>query len=134
LKFLAWDISTIAANSGASPCKAKIYKYSITFVWVKGEAGRYLWVNQALAEMAQQAIVGKTDHELGWAADAEALRAADNQVLETGKTLYLREYAHFPGRGKVTLNVYKFVGELDGKRASLEFRSLSSKKLQKAQV
>ncbi|MEJ2070928.1 MAG: PAS domain-containing protein [Syntrophobacterales bacterium] len=86
------------------------------FFWVKDEAGRYLWVNRALSEMAQQAIIGKTDLEMGWAADAEALRADDKQVLETGKTLYVQEYAHVPGRGKVTLNVCKFVGELDGKK------------------
>jgi two-component system aerobic respiration control sensor histidine kinase ArcB len=84
--------------------------------WVKDEEGKYLWVNQYLAEMAQQAIVGKTDQEMGWAADAEALRADDKKVLETGKTLYLHEYAHVPGRGKVTLNVCKFLEEFDGKK------------------
>jgi PAS domain-containing protein len=84
--------------------------------WVKDEEGRYLWVNRYLADMAQQVIIGKTDLEMGWAADAEALRADDQQVLETGKTLYTHEYAHVPGRGQVTLNVCKFVGELDGKK------------------
>ena len=84
--------------------------------WVKDEEGRYLWVNRYLADMAQQDIIGKTDREMGWAADAEALRADDQQVLEKGKTLYVHEYAHFPGRGKVTLSVCKFPGELDGKK------------------
>lgn len=83
--------------------------------WVKDEEGRYLWANRALANMAQQAIIGKTDREMGWTADAEALRADDKKVLETGKTLYVHEYAHVPGQGKVTLNVCKFVGEFEGK-------------------
>jgi two-component system aerobic respiration control sensor histidine kinase ArcB len=86
------------------------------YFWVKDEAGRYVWVNQALAEMAQQSLIGKTDRDMGWAADAEGLRADDKKVLETGKTLYVHEYAHVPGRGQVTLNVCKFVGELDGKK------------------
>jgi PAS domain-containing protein len=86
------------------------------FFWVKDEEGKYIFVNRALAEMAQQDIVGKTDREMGWSADAEGLRADDKQVLETGKTLYVHEYAHVPSRGKVTLNVCKFLGDLDGKR------------------
>ena len=86
------------------------------FFWVKDKEGRYIWVNRALREMAQKDIIGKTDREMGWAADAEALRADDQKVLETGDTLYLHEYAHVPGRGKVTLNVCKFAGELDGKK------------------
>ena len=86
------------------------------FFWVKDEEGRYLWVNRTLAEMAQQAIVGKTDREMGWSADADGLRADDKKVLETGKTLYVHEDAHVPSRGKVTLNVCKFLGEFDGKK------------------
>jgi PAS domain-containing protein len=86
------------------------------YFWVKDEAGRYLWVNKALAKIAQQDMVGKTDRDMGWAADAEGLRADDKKVLETGKTLYIREDAHVPDRGKVTLNVCKFVGKLDGKK------------------
>ena len=86
------------------------------FFWVKDEEGRYLWVNRALAEMAQQAIVGKTDREMGWSADADGLGADDKKVLETGKNLYVHEYAQVPSRGKVTLNVCKFLGEFDGKK------------------
>ena len=63
---------------------------------------------------------------MGWSADAEGLRADDKEVLETGKTLYVHEYAHIPGRGKVTLNVCKFVGEFDGKKGAFGIRSLST--------
>jgi PAS domain-containing protein len=89
------------------------------FFWVKDEDGRYLWVNRALAEMAQQAIVGKTDREMGWSADADGLMADDKKVLETGKTLYVHEDAHVPSKGQVTLNVCKFLGEFDGKKCVL---------------
>ena len=82
--------------------------------WVKDEEGRYLWANRAVSEMATEEVVGKTDQEMAWAADAEVLRANDQKVLETGKTLYLHEYGHVPGRGQVTLSVCKFPGELDG--------------------
>ena len=87
------------------------------YFWVKDEAGRYLWTNQALKEMAKQDLIGKTDREVGWAADAEALRADDQKVLETGQPLYLCENAEVPGRGQVTLNIRKFLGELDGKKS-----------------
>ena len=86
------------------------------YFWVKDEEGRYIFVNRALAEMAQQDIMGKTDREMGWSADANGLRADDKKVLETGKTLYVHEDAHVPSRGKVTLNVCKFLGEFDGKK------------------
>lgn len=88
------------------------------FFWVKDVEGRYLWVNRALADMAQQDIIGQTDHELVWADNAEALRAVDQQVLETGKTRFLHEYVNIPGRGQVTVSVCKFVGELDGRKCS----------------
>lgn len=86
------------------------------FFWVKDKEGRYIWVNRALSEMAQEDIIGKTDYELAWADNADAFRAVDKQVLETGKTQYLQEHGNIPGRGNTTLSVCKFVGELDGKR------------------
>lgn len=86
------------------------------YFWVKDDEGKYLWVNRALAEMAREDIIGKTDRDMGWSVDAEGLRADDKQVLETGKTLYVHEYAHVPGRGKVTLNVCKFLGEFDDRK------------------
>jgi hypothetical protein len=82
----------------------------------KDEEGRYLWANRAVSDMAKEEVVGKTDLEIAWAAGTEALRANDRKVLETGKTLYVYEYGHVPGRGQVTLKVCKFLGDLDGKR------------------
>jgi hypothetical protein len=66
--------------------------------------------------MAKEDILGKTDHELIWADNADALRTDDKQVLETGKPLFLHEYVDKPS--KATLSVCKFVGEFDGKRCA----------------
>jgi len=88
------------------------------FFWVKDPEGRYIWGNRAITALAKGNIIGKTDSELPWSENAEALRAADNQVLETGETQYLHEYVDESGRGKATLNVCKFIGELDGQRCT----------------
>jgi PAS domain-containing protein len=82
--------------------------------WVKDEAGRYLWGNRAISQLAGTEIVGKTDHELPWAADADGLRVDDNQVFETGKPRFVHEYVNKPD--KITLNVCKWLGVLDGKK------------------
>ena len=84
--------------------------------WVKDEEGVYIWGNQAISDLAGWDVVGKTDAELPWADNAEALRADDNQVLKTGKPIFAHEYVDESSRGKATLNVCKFVGELDGKK------------------
>lgn len=62
--------------------------------------------------------MGKTDYELPWAENVEKLRAVDQQVLETGRTQFIHEYVDDSGQGKVTLNVCKFVDELDGSRCA----------------
>jgi len=84
--------------------------------WVKDEEGRYIWGNRAISEIAKQDIVGKKDSELPGAANAEALCADDKKVLETGKPIFIHEHVHDSSRGKITLSVCKFIGELDGKK------------------
>jgi len=84
--------------------------------WVKDEEGRYIWGNRAISEIAKQDIVGKKDSELPWAANAEALRADDKKVLDAGKPIFVHEYVDDSSRGKITLSVCKFIGELDGKK------------------
>jgi len=84
--------------------------------WAKDEEGRYLWGNRAICEFAKEDVVGKTDSELMWAADAEGLRADDKEVLNTGKPIFRHEYVDKSREGKATLNVCKFLGELDGRR------------------
>ncbi|MGI9533732.1 MAG: PAS domain-containing protein [Thermodesulfobacteriota bacterium] len=96
----------------------EIFNQMPFFFWVKDRDGRYIWVNNALAELANGKIFGKTDNELPWAENADKLKAADRQVLETGKAQFIHEYVDESGRGKVTLNVCKFVGELDGQRCA----------------
>jgi len=73
--------------------------------WVKDEDGRYIWGNKAISEIAEQNIVGKKDSELPWAANAEALRADDKKVFETGKPIFVHEYVDDSSRGRITLSV-----------------------------
>jgi len=88
------------------------------YFWAKDEGEKYVWANRAVVEMAGEEVVGKTDHQLPWKASADALVAADKQVLETGKPLYIHEHALDFGQGTMTLSVCKFPGELDGKKCS----------------
>jgi PAS domain-containing protein len=84
--------------------------------WVKDEEGRYLWVNRALADMATEDIVGKKDSELPWVNNAEALRADDLRLLDTGKPVFLHEYVAEPH--EANLSVCKFVADFEGKRCA----------------
>ena len=88
------------------------------FFWVKDPEGRYVWGNRAICELAKGDSIGKTDSELPWAGNAEALTKVDKPVLETGETRFLHEYVDDSGHGKATLNVCKFIGELDGRRCT----------------
>jgi PAS domain-containing protein len=96
----------------------EIFNEMPLFFWVKDEEGRYIWGNRAISQFAGEEMVGKTDHELPWADQADALRALDKQVLETGKARFLHEYVDESGHGKATLSVCKFVGELDGRKCA----------------
>lgn len=78
--------------------------------------GQYLWGNRTISQLAKEDVIGKTDSELTGPDNAEALRANDKQVLETGKSVFTHEYVDKSGHGKATLNVCKFVGELEGKK------------------
>jgi PAS domain-containing protein len=84
--------------------------------WVKDEEGKHLFGNKVICELAGEDVVGKTDRQLPWAKDADALQAHDKQVLETGETSFIREHVQQSSRGDARLNVCKWVGNLDGKR------------------
>lgn len=86
------------------------------FFWVKDEEGTYLLVNDALAAMAEEEIVGKKDAELPWKDAAETLRADDLKVLESGEPLLVHEIVQKPNHDD--LNVCKFVGDFEGKRCA----------------
>jgi len=87
---------------------------------VKDDEGRYVWVNQAVLQLAQLAskeeIIGKTDRDLIWADDADAIIKIDREVLETGKTANVEEYAAKTAFGSVKTCSCKFAAELDGKK------------------
>ncbi len=86
------------------------------FFWVKDEEGTYLWVNEALRAMATEEIVGKKDKDLPWADDADALRADDLKVLETGEPMFAFEYVRKPNKDK--LSVCKYLEDFEGKRCA----------------
>lgn len=84
--------------------------------WVKDDDGRYLWGNKTINDFAKESVVGKTDHELVWSDNAEALHAADERVMRTGEPDFLHEHVDKSGKGDAMLSVCKFMGDLDGKR------------------
>jgi|GEM_PF-938631 len=96
----------------------KVFNEMPFLFWVKDEEGKYLWGNRAISQMAGEDVVGKTDAQLVWAENADALREADKKVMETRKPLFLHEQVDKSGKGKATLNVCKFVAELDNKKRS----------------
>ena len=84
--------------------------------WVKDEDGKYLWGNRAISRLAKEDVVGKTDRELIWADNADALQAADKKVFKTGKPLFVHEHVGKSGSGKANLNVCKWLGELEDRK------------------
>ena len=86
--------------------------------WVKDEGGEYLWGNRAIARLAGEEVAGKTDRDLVWAQDADALQAADRKVLESGNPCTLHESVGKSSQGPVTYSVCKWAGEFEGRRCS----------------
>jgi len=84
--------------------------------WAKDEQGKYLWGNRTISQFASGDVVGKTDRDMVWADNAEVLQAADKQVFSTGKPIFRHEKIDKSSRGQATLNVCKWLGELDGTR------------------
>jgi len=85
--------------------------------WIKDKEGTYIWANRVACQFAKEDdIVGKADDDLVWADNAAALQELDRQVIDSGKPRFLHEYVDKSDRGKATLNVCKWVDELDGKK------------------
>lgn len=84
--------------------------------WVKDEQGKYLWGNRVISQLVGEDVVGKTDSRLVWSDNAEGLRVADKQVWDKGAPVFTRELVDRSHRGKATLNVCKWMGELDGQK------------------
>ncbi|MGI9538897.1 MAG: PAS domain-containing protein [Miltoncostaeaceae bacterium] len=87
--------------------------------FVKDEAGRYLFASGVIHEMAGGDPAGKTDHDMPWAADADAFREHEWRVLDTGETLYAHERGHLPNGDTVVLSICKWAGEFEGQRCVL---------------
>jgi carotenoid cleavage dioxygenase-like enzyme len=84
------------------------------YLWVKDEAGTYIWGNKAMAEFAGGDVAGKTDADLAPPNTAAMMRHHDIETLETGEPVYLHEAIEGAGN----LSVCKWAGELEGKPAA----------------
>jgi hypothetical protein len=80
----------------------------------QGQAGLIHLGNRTICEFAGEKIVGKTDYQLKWTAKADGLRDDDAEVWKIGQPIFAHEYVNQSEEGKATLNVCKFLGELDG--------------------
>jgi len=65
--------------------------------WLKDRYGRYIGCNDTVANMlgleSSQNLIGKTDYELPWSEQAEALIENDRKVMELGETHRYEEIA-----------------------------------------
>ena len=94
----------------------KVFNEMPFLFWVKDKDGKHLFGNEVICRLAGEDVVGKTDQELVWARDADALQAHDRKVLASGETSFIHEHVQQSSRGDATLNVCKWVGDLDGER------------------
>ena len=94
----------------------KILDRAPFFFWVKNRSGVYLWGNQTICNFAEEDVAGKTDHDLVWSENADALLVADKQVFETGEANTLKEFVDHcsHGKGNYYFNVCKWLSEIDG--------------------
>ncbi|MFA0809740.1 PAS domain-containing protein [Microbulbifer epialgicus] len=84
--------------------------------WVKNRDEQYIWGNRKICELAGENVVGKTDDQLVWAENAEALREADRRVFTSGEPDYLHEHVVKSSQGEETLSVCKWLGDFEGEK------------------
>ncbi|MEM0914494.1 MAG: PAS domain-containing protein [Planctomycetota bacterium] len=82
--------------------------------WVKDKDSRYVWGNAKINKEAKQPVAGKLDADMWWKDDAPMLIEHDKQVFATGEPIFLQEHVLKSDEGDLTLNVCKWLGELDG--------------------
>jgi PAS domain S-box-containing protein len=89
-------------------------------VFWKDRDSKYLGCNQSFARDAGFAspadIIGRDDHQMGWAEQAQLYRSDDRAVMETGKTkLNYEEPQSTPDGGRIWLRTSKIpLRDLDG--------------------
>ncbi len=77
-----------------------ILDHSPAIIYVKDTAGRYLLVNRGfdvLVRTDQEPVLGRTDHEIFPEAIADAFRANDRKVVDSGAPLEFEELAPHAG-------------------------------------
>lgn len=101
-KELEVELKTSKAQAESSAERANFYLESIVkripcSVYWKDKNGVYLVCNRYVAEMAGVAdvhgIIGKTDYDLPWRAQADKLKKIDNEVIKKGIETTLEENA-----------------------------------------
>lgn len=92
----------------------KIFNEMPVLFWAKNVDGVYIFGNTVINANAGGSVVGKTDFELPWKAQAQDLVDHDNTVLESNQPAFVHEEADFKTVGHAGLSVSKWVGNLDG--------------------
>jgi PAS domain S-box-containing protein len=88
-----------------------------TVVYMKDLHGRYLLINrqfEALLNLTNASVVGKTDLDLFPAAQAAAHRANDRRVIETGHALEFEEVVDLNGRAHTFISLKFPLLDVDG--------------------
>ncbi len=85
-----------------------ILDHSPAFIWVKDPDGRYLVAGrqcQAALGVPCDQVVGRTDHDLLPEASADALRASERRVLDSGETVESEEMVPIDGELRTFLTI-----------------------------
>ena len=59
----------------------KVFNEMPFLFWVKDREGKHLFGNEVICHLAGEDVVGKTDRELVWAKDADALQGMVTNIL-----------------------------------------------------
>ena len=94
----------------------KLIESSNVIIYLKDEEGRFLMVNQKLAELFQaprEEIIGKTDYDFASEEQADKWRAQDLKVAEAGTPINFKFTTSLP-EGDFTILDHKFPVDVDG--------------------
>ncbi len=86
------------------------------FAYIKDENGRFLMVNQHLADSthcSKEELIGKTDYDLVSREVADRFRAVDREVIDSGKPRYYEDTFEMGG-DTMTLLDHKFPISVEG--------------------
>jgi rsbT co-antagonist protein RsbR len=91
-------------------------------VYLKDEDGRYLLVNQRVADLLKRPkedLIGKMDRDFFPKEEVDRFREYDRKVTETGAPASYRAMATFPGGRQITVLDHKFPVSVEGHEHAL---------------